>query len=85
MPRFVGLDVSQKLTSTCVVDNAGRRLWRGQCRSEPEPIGRTVRRHAGHDAGIGIETSPMTPWPVHELRERGLDVFALTQDMPAPR
>ena len=31
MARFVGLDVSQKLTSICVVDDAGRRLWRGQC------------------------------------------------------
>src|SRR5271166_1807801 len=30
MTRFVGLDVSQKLTSICVVDDAGRRLWRGQ-------------------------------------------------------
>jgi len=29
MTRFVGLDVSQKLTAICVVDEAGRRLWRG--------------------------------------------------------
>jgi hypothetical protein len=29
MARFVGWDVSQKLTSICVVDDAGRRLWRG--------------------------------------------------------
>ena len=70
MARFVGLDVSQKLTSICVVDDAGRRLWRGQCNSEPEPIER--RRHAGDDASIGIETGPMTPWLVHELRGRGL-------------
>src|SRR3954471_18365631 len=47
MTRFVGLDVSQKLTSICVVDDTGRRLWRGQCHSEPEPIERAVRRHAG--------------------------------------
>jgi hypothetical protein len=42
MARFVGLDVSQKLTSICVVDDAGRRLWRGQCHSEPEPIERAA-------------------------------------------
>ena len=42
MARFVGLDVSQKLTSICVVDDTGRRLWRGQCHSEPEPIERAV-------------------------------------------
>jgi hypothetical protein len=31
MTHFVGLDVSQKMTAICVVDNAGHRLWRGQC------------------------------------------------------
>ena len=62
MAQFVGLDVSQKLTSICVVDDAGRRLWRGQCHSEPEPIEQAVRRHAGDDASVGIETGPMTPW-----------------------
>ena len=31
MTRFVGLDVSQKITAICVVVDAGRRLWRGLC------------------------------------------------------
>jgi hypothetical protein len=31
MIHFVGLNVSQKMTAICVVDNAGDRLWRGQC------------------------------------------------------
>jgi transposase len=77
MPRFVGLDVSQKLTSICVVDEAGYRLWRGQCRSDPEAIERIVRGRAGDDASIGIETGPMTPWLVHELRGRGLNIVCL--------
>ena len=77
MTRFVGLDVSQKLTSICVVDDAGRRLWRGQCHTDPEQIERAVRGHAGDDTSIGIETGPMTPWLVHELRERGLNVVCL--------
>jgi transposase len=77
MTHYVGLDVSQKLTAICVVDNTGRRLWRGQCNSDPEQIERVVRRHAGDDARIGIETGPMTPWLVHELRGRGLDVTCL--------
>ena len=77
MARFVGLDVSQKLTSICVVDDTGRRVWRGQCASDPEQIARLISRHAGGPAGIGIETGPMTPWLVHELRARGLDVTCL--------
>jgi transposase len=77
MTRFVGLDVSQKITAICVVDNSGCRLWRGQCPSKPEQIGVVVRRHAGEDARIGIETGAMTPWLVHVLRNLGLEVVCL--------
>ena len=77
MTRFVGLDVSQKLTAICVVDETGCRLWRGQCATDPGQIERMVRGHAGEDARIGVETGPMTPWLVHELRGRGLDVTCL--------
>jgi hypothetical protein len=35
MPHYVGLDVSQKTTSICVVDERGRRLWRGVCVTDP--------------------------------------------------
>lgn len=77
MVNFVGLDVSQKMTAVCVVDNTGKRLWRGQCGSDPEQIENVVRRQAGDDARIGLETGPMTPWLVHELRARSLDITCL--------
>jgi len=77
MTHYVGLDVSQKLTAVCIVDDTDRRVWRGQCTSDPEQIERVVRRHAEDGARIGIETGPMTPWLVHELRSRGLDVTCL--------
>jgi transposase len=73
MTRFVGLDVSQKITAICVVVDAGRRLWWGQCPTNPEQISILVRRHAGHDARIGIETGAMTPWLVHD-RNLSLEV-----------
>jgi transposase len=77
MTHFVGLDVSQKLTAICVIDDTGCKLWRGQCSSDPAQIELAVRRHAGDGARIGIETGPMTPWLVHELRGRALDVTCL--------
>ena len=76
MTRCVGLDVS-KLTAVCVVDETGRRLWRGQCATDPEQIERMIKGQAGDDAQVGLETGPMTPWLVHELRGRGLDVTCL--------
>lgn len=77
MTQFVGLDVSQKTTVICIVDKDGRRKWRGQCLTNPEEICVTVRRHAGDDARMGIETGAMTPWLVHGLRKLGLDVICL--------
>ena len=77
MAHYVGLDVSQKMTAVCIVDETGRRLWRGQCRSVPEEIEAAIHRHAGGGARIGIETGAMTPWLVHELRNRKLDVVCL--------
>jgi transposase len=77
MPHYVGLDVSQKTTSICVVDEQGRRLWRGVCVTHPDPITTRVFRHAGEHAKIGVETGSMTPWLVHGLRAAGLDVECL--------
>ena len=53
MTCFDGVDVSQKMTAICVVDNAGRRLWWGQCPTVPAQISVLVRGHAGDDARIG--------------------------------
>ena len=77
MMNYVGLDVSQKTTTLCIVDGEGHRQWRGECVTSPEQIVRAVLQHAGAGARIGIETGPMTPWLVHELRSRGLDVICL--------
>ena len=77
MSHFVGLDVSQKMTAICVVDKEGRRIWRGQCPSVPEQISAALRRYAGDNARIGIETGAMTPWIVHELRNLGFEVVCL--------
>ena len=38
MPHYVGLDVSQKMTAICVVDEQGRRIWRGACVTDPDAI-----------------------------------------------
>jgi len=77
MTRFVGLDVSQKITAICVVNDADRRLWRASAHKSrtnqhfgPPACGE--RRH------IGIETGAMTPWLVHELRNLGSKSFVST-------
>jgi len=47
MVHSVGLDVSQKTTSICVVDSDGNSLWRGVCATDPDRIEASVRIHVG--------------------------------------
>ncbi len=80
MTHYVGLDVSQRKTRTtaiCVVDEAGRRVWRGMCPTRPEAIEQAIHAYAGFETRIGLETGPLTPWLVHALRRRGLEVVCL--------
>jgi len=77
MTHYAGLDVSQKMTSICIVNADGRRIWRGVCATTPELIEGEIRRHGGDDVRVGVETGPMTPWLVHELRGQRLDVVCL--------
>jgi transposase len=48
-----------------------------ECAFSPEQIVHAVLQHGGAGASIGIKTRPMTPWLVHELRSRGLDLVCL--------
>src|SRR3954451_13616138 len=77
MPHYVVLDVSQKTTAICVVDERGKRLWRGVCATDPGPISARISQHAGAAAKGGIETGSMPPWLVHGLRAAGLGVACL--------
>ena len=76
MTHYAGLDVSQKETSICIVDEQGRRLWRGTAPTDPDALAQILCRH-GSDLQVGIETGPLMPWLVHELRRRGLEVICL--------
>jgi hypothetical protein len=43
MGTFVGLDVSLKETSVCIVDQDGTRIFEGKVASEPSAIARLIR------------------------------------------
>jgi transposase len=77
MTQYVGLDVSMKETKLHVLDEAGKRLWRGQCPSEPAAIAAAVRRYAPSAVRIGLETGPLTTWLWTELTAEGLPMVCL--------
>ena len=62
MTQYVALDVSLEETKLHVLDEAGNRVWRGRCATDPAVIAATVRRYAPSAARIGLETGPLTTW-----------------------
>src|SRR3954464_15020358 len=77
MEQFIGLDVSQKLTHVCVVDQTGSVVWRGTCLSTTDDIAATVRARAPHAERIGLETGPLSTWHWHALKAMGLPVICI--------
>jgi transposase len=72
MSEYVGLDVSQRETSICVVDGAGRKVWQGRCPSTPEAIAVALRERAQAAVRVGMETGPLAVWHWHGLRAIGM-------------
>ena len=55
MGMFVGLDVSLKETSVCILDQDGTRMFEGRVASEPAAIARLIRKRAPALARVGLE------------------------------
>src|SRR5271156_1040886 len=62
MEYYVGLDVSLKQTSICVVDQAGLVVREGVVDSDPEAISGYVTSKAPNAVRIGLETGPTSTW-----------------------
>jgi hypothetical protein len=77
MECYVGLDVSLKQTSICVVDRTGSIVQEGVVDSDPEAIASFVRSKAPGTVRIGIETGPTTTWLWTELNRLGLPVICI--------
>jgi transposase len=77
MGTFVGLDVSLKETSVCIVDQDGTRIFEGKVASEPSAIARLIRKRAPDLGRMGLESGPTSVWLTHALKAEGLPVVCL--------
>jgi len=69
MEHYVGLDVSLKLTSICIVDRTGRVEREGVVASDPEAIATFIKLHAPHIVRIGLGIFPV---PTRHRRKKTL-------------
>ncbi|NGM44563.1 IS110 family transposase [Rhodobacter sp. SGA-6-6] len=77
MKQYVGLDVSQKETAVCVVDEHGRLIFEGRARSDPGALARILAKKAPLAERVGFETGAMSSWLWHELKRIGLPVVCI--------
>ena len=84
MTHFVGLDVSVKETSVCVVDDAGKVVCERKVPTEPDDIAVLLTSVAGDYVRVGIEAGPLSQWLVNRLIAAGLPVICVeTRHMKA--
>jgi len=65
MRNYVGLDVSLKTTSICILDEKGKRLVEGEVNSTPEAIGEFLQKSNIEIEQIGLESGNLT----HHLKK----------------
>ena len=84
MAHFVGLDVSVKETSVCVVDDAGKVILEQKVLTEPDAIIALLTSLGATYGRIGIEAGPLSQWLVNALTAADLPVICVeTRHMKA--
>ena len=83
MDHFAGLDVWVKVTSVCIVDDAGKVVREVKVASEPEALLAVLKNPAYHSKRIGLEAGPLSQWLFSALAEAELPVVCVeTRHMP---
>src|SRR6266566_4249459 len=84
MAHFVGLDVSVKETSVCVVDDTGKVILEQKVPTEPSDIIAVLTSLGVTYGRIGIEAGPLSQWLVTGLTAADLPVICVeTRHMKA--
>ncbi len=77
MDHYVGLDVSVRETSVCVIDETGRLLKEAKIPTEPEAIASLLAKGGFACKRVGLEAGPMSQWLYAELAAVGLPVICV--------
>ena len=84
MVHFVGLDVSVKATSVCVVDDVGKVILEQKVPTDPSEIIAILTSLGVSFGRIGIEAGPLSQWLVNALVAADLPVICVvTRHMKA--
>ncbi|MBA8881010.1 hypothetical protein FHW16_004745 [Phyllobacterium myrsinacearum] len=77
MNHYVGLDVSVKETSLCIVDETGKICREVKVVSHPDDLIEILKDPAWHLVRIGLEAGPLSQWLFEGLASAGLPVVCI--------
>lgn len=74
---YAGLDVSDKSTHICAVDETGTIFWRGVCATDPQVLAETLGKRCPDVARVVLETGALSAFLYHGLIERGVPAVCI--------
>jgi transposase len=77
MNSSFGLDVSQRGTAICVVDETGTWVFEDRGKSDPGSLAALLARKLPFAERIGFEMGAMSSWLWHDLKHAGLPVVGI--------
>ncbi len=81
MKQYVGLDVSLKEISVCVVDGSGHIILRGTVPADPDAIARFLCEKTSSVERVVHESGQLSTWLTRELTRRGVPVVCIDARM----
>lgn len=77
MKHYVGLDVSVKETSVCIVDETGRLCREVKVASHPDDLTKLLCDPAWRIERVGLEAGPLSQWLFSGLAEAGVPAICI--------
>jgi transposase len=77
MRTIVGLDVSLKPTSVCVLDEVRTQVFEGKTATDPAVLARLIRKRVPEVVRVGLESGPTSIWLFHALTAAGVRTVCL--------
>ena len=68
---YIGLDVSMKETSICVMDEAGQIVYEGINESDPAKLAENIETLGFNIDKVAIESGSISQWPAAPARSGG--------------
>jgi transposase len=77
MKHYVGLDVSVKETSVCIVDETGKICREIKVASHPDDLVQILKHPTWHLERVGLEAGPLSQWLFEGLAKAGVPVVCV--------